>query len=571
MHAPDRQPPASRRRHAGGLVLALAACSDGTPPEAAPRDTTPPTVEYRIGLGAASPFAIEGQATDDRGVAAIEWALAELVNSVPGPDVVRGAVVTALAGGRVVPFRIEVPARESGSYRLVITVRDSAGNVGSATVPRLDYGPPRPVVTAQVRPAGDTIRQRGIEVSATLAAGARMRQLQVYVDSGTPAQTVTTYDFARFAPEGVPAVSDLPVAVATPGVHTITVVARGTSTGRDGSARLSRTFVIAEAAYAATALPDLGGGANARALSAGGDVAGWVAAAGGRKRAAVWRGGELRVLPLADTTDVVATRVNDAGDVLLQPPPNFLAASLRGVRVLRADGTVLTVGPLTATQPSWARGREICCDLAADLTEGRRAVGTTFGVFPSRSAVLDVATGRLVDSSDARLLTMNARGQAAGTLTSELSYGLQGRELVAVGFTPSSRPPGPTARQCDPIAGRWTTFVPIDLDDDTNLLASWCDNPVYLPAAGVGTWLDRLLGQITAVRMSPRGGWVVALDSAGALHTWRPGVVGVARVRVAGDPWRFDSLGAVNAAGAIAAHGVERATGRGIALLLTPR
>jgi hypothetical protein len=81
--------------------------------------------------------------------------------------------------------------------------------------------------------------------------------------------------------------------------------------------------------------------------------------------------------------------------------------------------------------------------------------------------------------------------------------------------------------------------------------------------------VDRYVGRGTA-HLSRSGGVVASLDSAGAIWVWRVGSAAAARLRVDGDPWRFDSLGAVNASGQIAAQGVDRASGRRAALLLTP-
>lgn len=55
-----------------------------------------------------------------------------------------------------------------------------------------------------------------------------------------------------------------------------------------------------------------------------------------------------------------------------------------------------------------------------------------------------------------------------------------------------------------------------------------------------------------------------------AIYLWRPSTNRTTQVQVTGGAWQIGSLAAVNASGQIAAHGVDRTTGRAAALLLTP-
>jgi hypothetical protein len=355
------------------------------------------------------------------------------------------------------------------------------------------------------------------------------------------------------------------VYVPGPGRHTITVAVTDTA-GRTASASATRTFRLPEVDYAAVALPDLGHGGGATFVHAGGAVAGWVATAQGRRRPAVWRAGALELVPAPDSVDVVATHLNGAGDVLLRfGGPGYVAPGAN-VRVRRADGALLAVGPLKYLAPEMARGLNQCCDLAADLTEDRVALASSqqSGPYGTRSALLDVATGR-PDSVAERLVARNERGQMLGDRWTGSLY--PSTYLETVGFALPPAPAGPAAYRCDPFAGRFTTELPVDLDNAGNVLSRYCGNFALRSTLG-SEWLDRYVGRAAAARLSRTGGVVVARDTAGALTRWTLAARIPERLRVAG-AWRLESLGGVNAGGAIVGQGVN-ASGRRAALLLTP-
>jgi hypothetical protein len=77
--------------------------------------------------------------------------------------------------------------------------------------------------------------------------------------------------------------------------------------------RFTRTFVIPDAPYTVTELPDLGAGGGTAWLNESGDVTGWVTGPNDRRRPAVWRRAQFTVVPAADTGHVVAWQVNGAG------------------------------------------------------------------------------------------------------------------------------------------------------------------------------------------------------------------------------------------------------------------
>jgi hypothetical protein len=354
--------------------------------------------------------------------------------------------------------------------------------------------------------------------------------------------------------------------VSRPGVHRF-VVRTADSGTTDRGVSFTRTFVIPDVPYAVAALPDLGVAAGAVGINEGGDVAGWVTTAEGHLRPAVWRrgarGGALEVVPTAaDANRVVAVRVNAAGDILLQ----YRSGSGPFVRVRRSDGVELPVGlPGPGAWPYV--NLPSCCSLAADLTEARQALGTTHdSFFAYRAAVLDVARGVIVDSAVSRLTTMNESGQAAGTLSNAPTLYIS-TWLDTRGFTSPPHPRGAVYSVCD-LPGRYGYTTAIDLDDDANVLASWCGNPVLLPNGGEGVWVDRHVGR-GEVHLSKRGGLVASLDSAGAIHLWRLGTTTTSRARLLDTRWRVDRLAGVTSSGAIAAQGVD-AAGRRAALLLVP-
>ncbi len=139
-----------------------------------------------------------------------------------------------------------------------------------------------------------------------------LKTVRLYVDSAagsSPQQTHVVADGTRG--------QTLVAVVPGPGRHTLTVAVVD-SAGRSVSASATRVFALPEVAYTATALPDLGGGANAVHVNPAGDVAGWVSDAGGAQQPAGWKAGTLTALPLPPgTSGAVARRVNTAGDVLV--------------------------------------------------------------------------------------------------------------------------------------------------------------------------------------------------------------------------------------------------------------
>lgn len=466
------------------------------------------------------------------------------------------------------------PARRPGGRRpsaavAALVLATALAACGDPQGPSEGQGPsaaPRLLLSVDAAP-GDTAAQVAVGVSAVRSDSAALRELRVYVDSASRPTPVAA-DTARYTRRVLGAVAYL----GGPGRHTVTVAVTDT-TGRTLSARFTRTVTLDSVAYTAAALPDLGAGATPEFIHPGGAVAGAVTTADGRERPAVWRGGQLRVLPVTDSLDATARRVNAAGDVLLQYRPRGGAdTAFASVRVLRADGALFTLGPWRWANLYPAHPMQ-CCSVAGDLNDARQAVASRLNVdsplaLGPASVVFDVAAGQVADTVPGTLAFVNGVGQIAGARGGTPYFG--GIELVARGFTPAGRPAEAPASVCDWV-GRYSTTVPLGLDDAANVLARWCGNPVLLSPGG-SVWLDRYLGpKLTTLRLSQQGGVVAALDSAsGTLLVWRADTRRAARVEIAGGRWRVVRLAGVTAAGAIAARAVEAGTGRAAALLLTP-
>lgn len=318
----------------------------------------------------------------------------------------------------------------------------------------------------------------------------------------------------------------------------------------------------------------------------------------------MWRGGRLTLIPVADAGDVVATRLNGSGDVLLQggwrnAAGDTLGYNYTAVRVWRADGTLLNVGPLriyahTGADSVYYPRRDpysygVCCAVAGDLTDRREVVASSGsyigdvlsagGVFPTTAYVrMDVATGAVLDSGSAPYMRSAADGRLAGTVTG-YGYGHAGQGVVTRGFTLSAMPAGPMlGHVCDVRAGgRWRVQYLLDLDDAADALVGWeCGNFAYHTATG-SVWVDRYVGPIgydaeyrPQIHLARQGGLVAALDTTGAVYVWNAATSRSARVRAPLGAVTLDALDAVNAAGQIVAHGVDAATGRGGAYLLAP-
>jgi hypothetical protein len=296
----------------------------------------------------------------------------------------------------------------------------------------------------------------------------------------------------------------------------------------------------------------------------------------------VWRNGQLTVLWVPDTFDVVATRINASGDVLLQYPPSFAVPGASwghhtAVRVLRADGMLLGVGPMrTLFRPDEPNaGGLSCCDTAGDLNDRRQALGyVRSGSIYDVTLRLDVAGGAVDTTLAASYDLINNAGQRAGTRPSPLET------VVRVdGFALPPLPPGPRAIDRCSGASRGTHTEAVDLDDGANLLVrSECWTFSYRSAAG-SVWLDRHLpaprartapGDDPGIHLSRQGGVVAVVDSGGQVYLWNAATRRTERVEVATAPYVLDGLGAVNAAGQIVVHGTDAATKRGAAFLLTP-
>lgn len=454
---------------------------------------------------------------------------------------------------------------------VVVACSDPTGASGRGA----GAGTSRLVVTV-TRPAGDTLSQLGVEFTARLRDSVPMRALVLYVDSGATARPTYAYTFGVYGTVPLPSLAGVAFAPAETGRHTFTLVATDTA-GRTASATFARTFAVPDEPYAVAALPDLGNGAGPVGLTAGGDVAGWVGASGGRVRPAVWRAGALQLPAVPDTADAVAVRTNAAGDVLLQIGGRF-GVTTTSARVLRADGALLALGPRDY-KFSWTTNAGTpaspCCSLAADLNEGRVAVGASYGPANNdQSVVFDVARGAVVDSADFRALVVNGAGRAAGIQQGNADYQYENYfALRTLGFaTPPVSPPGYRYNgYCGAAHGiGLTQSKPVDLDDADALLLNDCGNGIYIPPGGAPVFVDRYVGPGTQVHLSRQGGIVAALDAAGAIHLWRAGTTRVTRVRTAQGAWYFDSLAAVNARGQIAVLATDRTTGRLGALLLTP-
>lgn len=418
-------------------------------------------------------------------------------------------------------------------------------------------------------PPSDSLGQRTVAFSVARSDSARLSRVQFYVDSGAGS---TAQDAVSSVVE--PAYGSMPAAVwrATallpgPGRHTITVVGVDTA-GRALGASAAWTVRIPTEAYILSALPDSGAGGEAFFVHANGTVAGSVVSADGRERAALWRNGALSILALPDSFHGAAKRVNAAGDVLLDGgrfPSAPWSPGSTWASVLRADGTLLPIGPTSA-----------CCTVAADLTETRLALGSLNVPYqgqapnpPYATLVLDVARGVRVDSMTGSFVALNTAGQALGAQSDAVTGDYSNVTLIRRGFTSAPAPDGGIS--CD-LYGRYTIVEPIDLDESADVLAAYCGTGfVWLPpAGGTGRWLYPVLGPSQAVHLSRTGGVVASLDPTGAIYLWRPATNRVTQVQVASGAWKIDALASVNASGQIAAHGVETATGRKAALLLTP-
>lgn len=420
-------------------------------------------------------------------------------------------------------------------------------------------GPNDPLALTLDVPAGDSVAQLGVRAVVTRRDSTPAAVLRVWVDSaagGLPAYTLNATGVS----------TSVLVFVPGPGRHAITA-ALDVPGGVPVSRSVTRTFALPQRAYAVAALPDLGFGGGAEFVHANGTVTGWVATAGGRRQGAVWRGGVLSVVETPDTLDVVATRVNAAGDVLLRVGPAISDTPATSVWVLRADGARLQIGPLRSTivlpPPGLPRDVRTCCERAADLNERREAVAGPQSptIYPNSSAIFDVAAGRLTDTLSTAVVALNDRGQRLSERP-DGGYLLYGLELPARPFRPETVPL-PWCVSGHPVE------VAYGLDNTGAVLTSYC-SVLALRSASETVWLDTYLGDPRQALLARDGGMVAAKDWEGRLLRWSATTRRGEQLRLADGAWRVESVTAVNGAGAISAYGTNAATGRAAALLLTP-
>ena len=428
------------------------------------------------------------------------------------------------------------------------------------------------LVLALETPPSDSLGQLAVGLTVVRSDSAYMTSVRIYVDSGPGVQPLAA---TTFCCNGGGSYFWSVVPLRGPGRHTVAVVGVDTL-GRTLGASATWTVRVAGEAYTLAALPDSGNGAGTRFVHANGTVTGWVGGGSGRRRPAVWRDGALRIVGASDSLDGTATRVNGAGDILLEYR-NVAASYLQGpyVRVLRADGTTVVVPPTTYTYPTDNGGTytyAVCCNVGADLTETRIAVAAaeSYQPYGFASTVFDVARGVRVDSAAGQIIGLNNAGQSVEEVMDEFSL-YNSTYLVPHGFKTAGLPNSLAAFECDRGIGRYSTLIPLDLDESADVIASYCGNPVWLPpAGGTSRWLDRLVGPSKTVHLSRTGQIVASLDPTGTIYLWRAATGRTTQLQIAGTSWTIDSLAAVNGSGQIAAHGFDRVSGRAAALLLTP-
>jgi hypothetical protein len=453
-------------------------------------------------------------------------------------------------------------------------LRAALGSVALAGVAACGDGTGAPgrsfdVAFDAVGAVGDTLAGRGLGVSVAVRDTAnRLRAVTVAVTdaAGTTVDQVTPpHTYASAFYRGWSTV----VYVPGPGRYTVVLTATD-ARGRTETLTTARTVRVDDEAYAVTVLPDRGAGAGVRWIDPRGTVAGWVGTAAGGRRPALWRGGALAEVPTTDSVDAEAVAVNTAGDVLLQLTPYKAVDTYHTARVRTAEGREVVLGPLTFRLPE-GRVLPACCSFAADLSESRVAVarGPIFATESPSSVVLDIAAGR-ADSVPGLYEFWNGAGQALRVTHTGISL-YTSMDVAAVGFPlPPFPAVGGPRSGCD-AAGRYHRTTPLGLDDDGRVLIDYCGTPALLAPGGASRWVDRAVGGgLRSVHLSRQGGIVAALDTAGTVWLWRAATGRATRVRLPAPSWRLDALGTVNGSGLIAAHGVERATGRRAALLLTP-
>ncbi len=457
----------------------------------------------------------------------------------------------------------------AGRPALAFAVAAAAACSDPNAPPAVD--PKAPVVTLGALPAGDTLPQRAFEVSISLSGQGSANNIEVITDPGTPAERVTSLvgGYAYFS--GIPVSGGTSFTVWLPhplpdGPHTIDIRVTGDS-GHANTVRFSRVFSTPAAAYTATVLPGIGGDtAYAYGLNAKGDVAGYVAGAAGKLRPVVWRNAQPTVLPDTSAKGARAVRINDVGDVLGDVPGARYDGTTSFAQVWRADGRGVAVGPVAVDTPYVPKGTR-CCNVAVDLSDAR--VAMAYG--PYGVVLLDVASGAtqlVYASTNLYPVGINDRGQAVGT-------------QILLGSSDGT--------------GWWTSGPALDIRE-----ASYarCSHPHYsaraLYAVGNGgevvasntgcvaalsipgeapLTVDQALapGTLTTVRMNRQGTILAGLDATDStLYVWRRSERRTVRVRLNDGAWKIDALEGVNATGAIVAHGVDAASRRSAALLLTP-
>jgi hypothetical protein len=543
-------------------ALTTGACRDAATPEPVV-DTARPVFDTVTVTTGDSTAVVEWAASDDQRLITFDYYLSRARYTqgvLTGLDLIKHETIP-LPPERRARFRLVTPPLPpSSGYLLQLEAHDAAGRAaywgGYVAI-----GPATP--TARLRAVGgDTVRGLAVLLDASILGRHRIVQTELIRGDGTllrwdPDSTADA-SMSYAATGETPRAGTLLLPLAPPGSAPTNGPVRVTlraidDSGRVGVDSVTLVHLLPDAPYAVTPLGPAGSqDSDARDLDDRGDVVGTVTNAAGTI-GVVWRGGRPAPEPLAAPGDSVAdpAAINERGEV---------AGTLRAQSAPQCGRATIWSA---AGVPRSAAPTNPPCSLLVDINDRGDALGlqvtTVNPVFVTRGDALEPVLSLAAP-------TPRAIGNSGLAVGNEMfTFGLPRRTHTdAVAWLPGRLVLPCLARLALPSEG----CRAVDVNELGQILGSAAGMPIlWQPGPRLVPLAPALYGT-QPVGLDDRGHVLAYREADSTAFVLRDSAV--VRVRVTDPSWAVDRVTAMNAVGQIIGHGVQRATGRRSALLLTP-
>jgi hypothetical protein len=422
----------------------------------------------------------------------------------------------------------------------------------------------QPVATpvVQLDRLPDTVHTRGLTITG-MVSGAPVTVVELVLDPGSPNARVFHPDFGDGDIGPGPFTATIPDTLSN-GRHLVVLRTTGRSAEQSVTTEDTLSFVVAvpEVSYLITALPSLGGAAEAHMITKDGTVSGVARDAMQRALPVLWRHGTLVQLAvpagLAAGTSASRVVVNENG---------VAAASLfTGVAFIHRTVVWRGMDAAVIPPPSGPEGPSGDCCVADIDVAGTILLADS----PNSALIRPDGTRVLVPgrTTPGAFRSLNNREQAVGE--EALTYRLR---PLPLGTT-------------DGMYGRPQVTL-VDVNDREQVLGYWgggASSRSFLSQAGASAAIElaHSVGLIAATSStgSIQSARAIALNDAGVALLFDEGAregwlftstdSTIHRIRLRTPGWRLESLGGINDAGWIIGQATNTSTGDRTAVLLTP-